>query len=1197
MKSDEKLHRRGSVVRKRKTHADDIDDKWTAKIHPSTKSAFRAVFTQYENDGKIDSEQLHTIIGNMSEIRDNEGLFHQPGLILSRVSDRMSTDKLMSYHDCLVHIGKAIDGEKKTHMDLNADGGAKSAAVKYLPTAQYIAHVISCARSPPQTVVRWQGLPPVNPKLSLLLIVVFMCTVLALSTVGLLNWVNVTAVTSIAEESQDIDLIAFAEFAKELRPKARETFLKELSSAAKNLASPLRLTFDRAAEGMNNYQLHAAMQQIQLIETRERQFLAQAQLELINTLTDIRLSQAAVDMSSVELVAAVQRIAGHGRFPVVIDLNSPGTTPLFQPPAWSSSCPSCAMNFTSVSSLRARSLAVGVAQTGVENTSFVGLATVYSACMKIDAGIGICLIASIEAIGQKLANATSAALRRAAHYSSNMTGNLYGDIIEAAVDFGSGYRMFPQPINQQLSPLVNAALSQSNTSGLLWNIRYQGKVLSGAFAKTTLPITRQQWLVCQVKNASFLNDELPRRLPAVLTNFTSQATIRVAIRSGVEQIVLGEARTREPNVSPHIRLGLSGYSGALFARGENGEEVIAGFCALTGYNAAVIIELPMAVVDNLVMAILQRVIEQVTAGLDNDRTVALIGRNGTGQMIFLSPSTQVGNEVPRMVVNCFSDHLAYQLRNSGSSIDLGDHIAGKCKYFQNPHAVILSTRNRRRVSDRLWTFVGYGLAIGLSCALVSLLITRLLTRNVLDHIERDYVAYKQQIEAEKQQFSELVKDVMPSYISEKIMAGEKLIVEHHTQLTFMFSDIVGFTDRTRNMSTVEMVRLLGYTFMMEDGVAEYYGIHKIKTIGDGYFAVAGLEDSLERQNNEKAATLAEAAEEPPKGDTGDSDDGKKEVKEETHKAVAVNGKKRDDQIYRMTAFAVVVQQLLSGSYVHYPEKTDCFLQSAGEDLGQLKMLKIKMGIHSGPAIAGVVDVGRAPHFDCFGPSVNLASRMESTAPQDRIQLSGVTANLLNSKPEYSGVFDFEAPRKTLVKGYGTMMTYIIKATTLQVPEEIIEKLHIDRAVRRQYFGESGLQIGDGGEVSVGSRSNMSQSDLGSVASGEGGGQRRRSADRRESKSSASEAEEAPRNQAQPSALLPSAPPTFDRPVQDAPVSAPPPAATTTSPKAPPIPTTLAMPMPMLPTYTQPSPGGRQALTQPVDISQFSSLAPPPPPPF
>jgi class 3 adenylate cyclase len=68
------------------------------------------------------------------------------------------------------------------------------------------------------------------------------------------------------------------------------------------------------------------------------------------------------------------------------------------------------------------------------------------------------------------------------------------------------------------------------------------------------------------------------------------------------------------------------------------------------------------------------------------------------------------------------------------------------------------------------------------------------------------------------------------------------------------------------------------------------------------------------------------------------------------------------------------------------------LLEQGEMTG-ISQLKIRIGIHSGPVLAGVFR-GNNNRFDMFGDTINTASRIESTGELDRIHLSKDTAKLL-----------------------------------------------------------------------------------------------------------------------------------------------------------------------------------------------------------
>jgi len=79
-------------------------------------------------------------------------------------------------------------------------------------------------------------------------------------------------------------------------------------------------------------------------------------------------------------------------------------------------------------------------------------------------------------------------------------------------------------------------------------------------------------------------------------------------------------------------------------------------------------------------------------------------------------------------------------------------------------------------------------------------------------------------------------------------------------------------------------------------------------------------------------------------------------------------------------------------------------------------VNIRIGIHTGPAVAGVIGIKKFA-YDVWGATVNTASRMEASGLPGRIQLSEQAAALLD------GDFAIEARGTIEVKGKGRMKTY------------------------------------------------------------------------------------------------------------------------------------------------------------------------------
>ena len=84
----------------------------------------------------------------------------------------------------------------------------------------------------------------------------------------------------------------------------------------------------------------------------------------------------------------------------------------------------------------------------------------------------------------------------------------------------------------------------------------------------------------------------------------------------------------------------------------------------------------------------------------------------------------------------------------------------------------------------------------------------------------------------------------------------------------------------------------------------------------------------------------------------------------------------------------------------------------------LMELGIRIGIHSGPVVAGVIGKNKFA-YDLWGSSVNMASRMESTGTKNQIQISGNTYNLVKD------LYNFKRKEKVDIKGIGLTDTYYV----------------------------------------------------------------------------------------------------------------------------------------------------------------------------
>lgn len=98
-----------------------------------------------------------------------------------------------------------------------------------------------------------------------------------------------------------------------------------------------------------------------------------------------------------------------------------------------------------------------------------------------------------------------------------------------------------------------------------------------------------------------------------------------------------------------------------------------------------------------------------------------------------------------------------------------------------------------------------------------------------------------ELEAEKNRSEKLLLNILPKEIAKELTAHpNRTLAKEYPNVTVLFTDIVGFTKISGEMTAEEVVTMLNKMFSMFDERAKREGIEKIKTIGDAYMAAAGL---------------------------------------------------------------------------------------------------------------------------------------------------------------------------------------------------------------------------------------------------------------------------------------------------------------------------------------------------------------------
>ena len=101
-------------------------------------------------------------------------------------------------------------------------------------------------------------------------------------------------------------------------------------------------------------------------------------------------------------------------------------------------------------------------------------------------------------------------------------------------------------------------------------------------------------------------------------------------------------------------------------------------------------------------------------------------------------------------------------------------------------------------------------------------------------------AQHEQLEKEQEKTENLLLNILPRSVSQRLKAGEKRIADAHQEVSVLFADLVGFTQLSKGLSAERLVEILDQIFSDFDAIVGAAGVEKIKTIGDCYMLVGGV---------------------------------------------------------------------------------------------------------------------------------------------------------------------------------------------------------------------------------------------------------------------------------------------------------------------------------------------------------------------
>ncbi|MBL8221163.1 MAG: hypothetical protein JNL62_18155 [Bryobacterales bacterium] len=193
---------------------------------------------------------------------------------------------------------------------------------------------------------------------------------------------------------------------------------------------------------------------------------------------------------------------------------------------------------------------------------------------------------------------------------------------------------------------------------------------------------------------------------------------------------------------------------------------------------------------------------------------------------------------------------------------------------------------------------------------------------------------RDRIQEQEAKTESLLLNILPGAVADELRSTGSVTPTHFDDVTVCFTDFVGFTISSESLEARDLVAHLHEYFTEFDRIIVKYGLEKLKTIGDAYMFVSGMPQPSSTHAVDAVMAALEIL--------------------ESSKALA--------------------------------------LRDGGMPW------RLRVGLHSGPVVAGVVGVQKFA-FDIWGDTVNLASRMESSGLPDRVNLSARTYQLVKDHIE------------------------------------------------------------------------------------------------------------------------------------------------------------------------------------------------------
>lgn len=104
---------------------------------------------------------------------------------------------------------------------------------------------------------------------------------------------------------------------------------------------------------------------------------------------------------------------------------------------------------------------------------------------------------------------------------------------------------------------------------------------------------------------------------------------------------------------------------------------------------------------------------------------------------------------------------------------------------------------------------------------------------------------QEKLEEERNKISGILGNILPDRLIRQLTNGERPGSETYRDVSVMFTDFRNFTGLTRTLGPEAAIHHLNHLFYAFDEIVVHYGLERVKTIGDGYFAIAGVNTQRE----------------------------------------------------------------------------------------------------------------------------------------------------------------------------------------------------------------------------------------------------------------------------------------------------------------------------------------------------------------